>query len=146
MLWYSLSNSSSTYSYHSPLFDCKVDILTPGVMNIPNVPPGNITTISKFPLMPLLPQLLLKLQAWQDHRLSRRSDFRVKEPTDIADIDALLEIAAKSGVRVRAEESLWVPRSMIVAAESRVRSYIIFASTRSTAGFKKLGFNVSTQR
>ncbi len=44
---------------------CKVDILVPGVMNIPNVPPERLVSNAShhLPLMPLIPYLLLKLQA-----------------------------------------------------------------------------------
>jgi hypothetical protein len=47
---------------------CKVDILLPGIMNIPRVPRELIKRVQNLPVMPLAGILLLKLQAWEDHR------------------------------------------------------------------------------
>nr|GAT54553.1 predicted protein [Mycena chlorophos] len=60
VLWYRLGLRRS----------CKVDVLLPGVMNIPSVPTKRIVREKQrgdLPLMPFLPLLLLKFQAWQDH-------------------------------------------------------------------------------
>ncbi|KAI0752474.1 hypothetical protein C8Q80DRAFT_1351008 [Daedaleopsis nitida] len=125
VLWYSLSDSTSRY-YGSlrALYDChKVDILNPGVMNIP-----------------LLPQLLLKLQAWSDHRASHRANMRAKQHVDVRDIDLLLDIAVRKAVRIRAEDTRWVPETMITEAQGRVLSYTMFASQKTSAGWKTVGF------
>ncbi|KAI0325240.1 hypothetical protein GY45DRAFT_1374894 [Cubamyces sp. BRFM 1775] len=97
VLWYR-STSAGAYS---PSW--KVDILLPGIMNIPNVPHDRIVSKSPhhIPLMPLIPHLLLKLQAWSDHRASHRSDQRMKQYTDVRDIDQLLDIVLRSGEHVR---------------------------------------------
>ncbi|KIK55979.1 hypothetical protein GYMLUDRAFT_99387 [Collybiopsis luxurians FD-317 M1] len=90
---------------------CKVDILLPGIMNIPSVSPQRIYRIKNhpswnvsghrsyyssltvdYPLMPFLPLLLLKLQAWQDHGESSKAHMRLKQPTDVQDIRELLEL------------------------------------------------------
>lgn len=56
VLWYRLGYSRS----------CKVDVLMPGIMNIPPVPAARIAyrrSRSELPLISFLPLLLLKLQA-----------------------------------------------------------------------------------
>ncbi|KAI0803200.1 hypothetical protein BC629DRAFT_1438256 [Irpex lacteus] len=62
---------------------CKVDILTPGIMNIPDVPREHIVTIDGFPVMPMIPLLLLKLQAWTDHRAATKPYLHDKQYQDV---------------------------------------------------------------
>ena len=75
----------------------KVDILVPGILNIPSIPTERIHRVNKLPPMPFLPLLLLKLQAWHDHRASYRSDYNAKQWMDVQDIQALLPIAVRRG-------------------------------------------------
>ncbi|KAJ4479793.1 hypothetical protein C8J55DRAFT_77924 [Lentinula edodes] len=99
VLWFRLTG------YHR---SCKVDLLLPGTMNIPFVDPSRIHRVgntrqtdniyssvlsAKYPLMPFLPLLLLKLQAWQDHGESAKFFMRDKQPTDVQDIRELLQLA-----------------------------------------------------
>lgn len=141
VLWYSLSARISRYPL--PTIDCKVDILIPGVLNIPNVPIPRVLTLSGLPVMPLVPQLLLKLQGWSDHRASHRSDMQDKQYVDIRDIDALLVIALEKGARVKGgEEDDWIPESMIALARTRLRSYTRFASRYSAGKWRELGLSV----
>lgn len=51
---------------------------------------------AKYPLMPFLPLLLLKLQAWQDHGESAKLFMRDKQPTDVQDILELLRLAEQN--------------------------------------------------
>ncbi|KAI0752464.1 hypothetical protein C8Q80DRAFT_455343 [Daedaleopsis nitida] len=72
---------------------CKVDVLLPGGMtslHVPLVPKAHVATINGLPVMPLFPLLLLRLQGWEHHRVSRRADFRAKMPADVAAVEALL--------------------------------------------------------
>jgi hypothetical protein len=57
-------------------------LLTPNSLNIPPIPQKRLTTIRSIPVMPLVPLLLLKLQA------EVHTDF---EEEDIGDLMALLE-------------------------------------------------------
>lgn len=137
VLWY-----KSATAFSSPL---KVDILLPGIMNIPNVPCNRIVFKSPhhIPLMPLIPHLLLKLQAWSDHRESHRSDQRMKQYTDIRDIDQLLDITLRSREHIRSASLDWLPQSMITAGNTRLRSFVVYgADQRSAAKWRKLGFNI----
>ncbi|KAH6885692.1 hypothetical protein BKA70DRAFT_1123753, partial [Coprinopsis sp. MPI-PUGE-AT-0042] len=49
---------------------CKVDILVPGLLSIPNIPPADFTYAANHPRIPLVPMvtlILLKLRGWWDH-------------------------------------------------------------------------------
>ncbi|KAL0578772.1 hypothetical protein V5O48_003225 [Marasmius crinis-equi] len=123
------SYSSSTRSYYTSYRSrksCKVDLLLPGIMNIPPVPKYRIYTDKRFqPLMPFLPLLLLKLQAWQDHGESSKDYMRRKQPTDVADITELLNLAVTKYPSVNLEkDALWLPESFVEAAKTRVRRFI----------------------
>ncbi|KAG6812352.1 hypothetical protein H0H92_003252 [Tricholoma furcatifolium] len=85
ILWFRLSVGRS----------CKVDILVPGILSIPKIPAERRLCVKNFrniPLAPFLVVLLLKLRAWTDHRVDRRSRMRLKAPIDVRDIEELLEI------------------------------------------------------
>ncbi|KAF4575390.1 hypothetical protein EYR40_004865 [Pleurotus pulmonarius] len=95
VLWYEIPPSSS--SPYAPRRSCKVDILVPGIMNIPNVPRGHTVATTSgewkgLPLMPFIPLLMLKLQAWMDHRQADKQYLRDKQHTDVRDIGELLDI------------------------------------------------------
>ncbi|KAK0204352.1 hypothetical protein DFS33DRAFT_881778 [Desarmillaria ectypa] len=107
---------------------CKVDLLFPGVMNIPPVPPDSIVRRQHvydhetLPLMPFIPLLLLKLQAWMDHGESAKSYMKAKQPTDVADITELLNIYVTSGNL--GELGSWIPESFLKAGRSRRRVFV----------------------
>ena len=139
VLWYRLSSS-----FHPrPSVDCKVDVVIPGILNIPNVPPSRIVTLRGLPVMPLVPQLMLKLQGWADHRASDRPDMLAKGPVDVRDIDRLLEIAVGKRERVTAEDlAEWLPQSMVRTAAGRLELYTILGSSRSAGRWRELGFAI----
>lgn len=123
---------------------CKVDILIPGVLNVPNVPPALIVTKAPhhLPAMPLLPQLLLKLQGWSDHRASTRTDMQFKQYLDVRDIEALLAIVCRRGLRIDDEDAQWIPETMIADALSTLRRYVVYASPYGATDWRKLGFEL----
>ncbi|KAI0819365.1 hypothetical protein BC628DRAFT_1333201 [Trametes gibbosa] len=96
---------------------CKVDILIPGILNIPD------------------------LQGWADHRASHRADMRSKQYLDVHDVNALLKIVHKRGLRIDGEDSTWVPETMVRNARSTLREYVI-----SVAGYasdwKAIGIDI----
>ncbi len=102
---------------------CKVDILVPGVLNIPDVPRHRVKKISGLPVMPLIPLLLLKLQGWSDHRLSPRPDMQAKQHVDVEDILELLDIAVERGKEVSSRKLRWLPASLIRASRTRARDF-----------------------
>ena len=135
VLWYEEGRAlNSLYSrYYATR--CKVDILLPGIMNIPTVPPEKVLTHNG-------PHLFLKLQAWADHRASLRPDQIRKQYTDVRDIDALLDIAVVKRVRIDTQDVVWVPASMTSAARERVKSYVVLGSMSSRTRWRALGFDV----
>ena len=138
VLWHRLSKDT----YPRPSVDCKVDILVPGILNIPNVPPEHVRMLSGLPVMPMIPQLLLKVQGWSDHRASHRTDMQLKQYVDVEDIDQLLAIAVDEGASVRASECSWLPGSMTAAAPTRLWSYTLRASVNTKDQWRRLGFEV----
>ncbi|KAI0325837.1 hypothetical protein GY45DRAFT_1329788 [Cubamyces sp. BRFM 1775] len=103
---------------------CKVDILVPPTLNIPNVPGRRIKIISDLPVMPLIPLLLLKLQGWYDHRESHREDMQEKQYVDVDDISELLQIAIDRGQDVRQDNLGWLPERMREDAQGHVWDFV----------------------
>lgn len=124
---------------------CKVDILLPGTLNIPFVPTNLIARVRGMPLMPLFVVLLLKLQAWTDHRVAGRMDLREKQYVDITDIKELLGIIAESYPDQIINGQHWVPAGMIDAAQKRVDE---FAQQRPETrnAWLNIGFKVHKRR
>jgi hypothetical protein len=127
----------------------KVDLLQPGIMSIPNVSPGDIEyknpqitarigrTQVKIPVAPFGLVLLLKLQAWAQHRDSSEYRFRNKQYTDSEDIEVLLPFAVASRVTFDA-----LPAEFLQEARERVVSYTqTYSSSRQW--WKQLGFKVT---
>ncbi|KAJ3790374.1 hypothetical protein GGU10DRAFT_419427 [Lentinula aff. detonsa] len=179
VLWFRLPG------YHR---SCKVDLLLPGIMNIPSVDPNRVVRIqdsmnvlnspgyassltlsTDYPLMPFLPLLLLKLQAWQDHGESPKLFMRQKQPTDVRDIQELLaeQKYATAGTDVRKlrlvksryhkettvevqtkqpsllqVETPYLPESFVQAGKTRVRKFIGMYPW-SEKQWKILGFSKS---
>ena len=142
VLWYEEGRALHSLYRSSYATRCKVDILLPGIMNIPTVPPEKVLTHNGLPTMPLVPHLFLKLQAWADHRVSSRPDQTRKQYTDVRDIDALLDIAVVKRVRIDTKDVEWVPASMTSAARERVKSYVVLGSMSSRTRWRALGFDV----
>ncbi|CDO76315.1 hypothetical protein BN946_scf184751.g7 [Trametes cinnabarina] len=107
-----------------PHAKCKVDILLPGILNIPVVPQRDIVWISGYPVMPLIPLLLLKLQGLVDHRRSTRRDEQEKQHVDASDVWTLLQLAVERRQNVWQSKMQWVPRSLVYAADGHVADYI----------------------
>ncbi|KAH9848592.1 hypothetical protein C2E23DRAFT_889036 [Lenzites betulinus] len=144
-------NPSATYRvlwYRIPgtFQRCKVDVLIPGILDIPDVPLARISTPSPhlLPAMPLIPQLLLKLQGWRDHRASHRTDMRLKQYTDVRDVNALLKIVQTRQLRVDDEDSKWVPETMIVDARSTLKIYKI-ATMGYVSDWKLIGLEIEEE-
>lgn len=100
----------------------KIDILVPPTLNIPFVEPHLITTRDSLPTMPLLPLLLLKLQGWDDHRLSAYENQRIKKYGYAEDVEELLAIALREGVGKY--DDPWLPSIFTMLGESRISSFV----------------------
>ncbi|TFK51206.1 hypothetical protein OE88DRAFT_1659024 [Heliocybe sulcata] len=100
---------------------CKVDILLPGIMNIPTISSGRIVRVHDIPVMPLSAVLLLKLQGWSDHKGSTRPDMIEKQYVDERDITQLLRIAATQGLWMPGES--WLPSEFLGTAHDRLLQF-----------------------
>ncbi|KAI0684750.1 hypothetical protein BC835DRAFT_1292300 [Cytidiella melzeri] len=126
------------YSY-TPYDSCKVDILVPGIMNIPDVPSQHIITIEGYPVMPMIPLLLLKLQAWTDHRAADKKYLRDKQHQDVRDIEQMLEIAVRRGEKINSVVA-WVPVDFLAAARSRVKEFLAQIFPRRQELWQAIGY------
>jgi hypothetical protein len=122
----------------------KVDLLFPGVLNIPSIPPSCITrtNIYSLPCAPFSLVLLLKLQAWIHHGESLASRYYLKKPMDARDIDALLPIAIRMCLKPRTEKFL--PESFVKSSELHVRKYVREVSGSATQ-WRTLGYDVGVK-
>lgn len=122
---------------------CKVDLLQPGVMNIPHVATKHIEEIDGIPVAPFSLVLLLKLQAWKDHKAAMKAYLCMKQHTDVADINRLLPIACAREIHPR--NDCGIPMDFIYKTEVRVKEYVErFPESRS--GWKTLGFEAEEKR
>ncbi|KAH9934560.1 uncharacterized protein BXZ73DRAFT_77032 [Epithele typhae] len=146
VLWHQKGRGGGVLGHSSYAHRCKVDILVPGVMNIPSVPTARIERpglpgLPKLPMMPLVAQLFLKLQAWSDHRASSRPHEVPKQYTDARDVDQLLVIVVQRGSAVK-KGTGWMPAEMFEAARERVGRYVVHGSPSSRADWRALGYRV----
>ncbi|EGN94107.1 hypothetical protein SERLA73DRAFT_115020 [Serpula lacrymans var. lacrymans S7.3] len=145
VLWYKLPPCSSVLGSYAGQTkrECKVDILIPGPnLNIPFIPRKGIKypNGTDLPVMPLVALLPLKLQAWRDHAISRRSDFQLKQWVDVDDIKELLKIVVDVDAKMwfGPRSKAWLPVELLRVAEVRVRLYAErYPST--SADWKKIG-------
>ncbi|KAF8901114.1 hypothetical protein CPB85DRAFT_1177719, partial [Mucidula mucida] len=112
ILWYTLSSS--------PPRHCKIDVLIPGLLDIPSVPSEHVVLRAfktfRLPVMPLFPLLLLKLCGWEDHRNTAPR----KIINDRKDIDEVLAMAVAQQARAAA----WLPEAFVATARARAREYV----------------------
>jgi len=111
---------------------CKIDILAPGTLNIPNVPVGCVIkkpiASHDLPVMPFIPLLYLKVQGWAHHRVANKKNLRAKVTLDYVDIQELLRIAKENGYKRKIGgrqivELNWMPRSFVEIAKQHVKLY-----------------------
>ncbi|PFH44674.1 hypothetical protein AMATHDRAFT_72220 [Amanita thiersii Skay4041] len=105
---------------------CKVDILTPGLLNIPQIPTNRLVRLDPYnnlPLLPFIPLLLLKVQGWSHHRSALdKLHHRKKVPQDVRDVEELVGIAVQKGFR-RKDEEAWMAKEFVEIATRYVTEY-----------------------
>jgi hypothetical protein len=114
----------------NPELNCKIDLIPPGNMNIPRVPTQDVIYRNKFPLMPFYPLLLLKVQGWEDHRLSGKSHMEAKIPQDVEDIFELLALVmlrrsqsqVESGIELN-ETAWWITEEFKDEGKRRIHDF-----------------------
>ena len=123
---------------------CKVDILIPGILELPHISPRKFVHVDGIPLMPIIPLLILKLKGWDDHRLSGRTDFRLKQYVDIRDINALLQIAVDAGVSMHVD-AVGLPSEFVRNAQDRLKKFFEIVRHTKVQSWGRIGFNVNDQ-
>ncbi|OJT05204.1 hypothetical protein TRAPUB_4029 [Trametes pubescens] len=73
------------------------------------------------------------------------SDLQLKQFTDRRDIDQPLEIVYRSGDRIRVPDLTWLPESMISAAATRLKEYLVRGSPSTGRQWEALGFVVQLE-
>ena len=103
---------------------CKVDILTPGTLDLPRVPSRKIEyPIRGIPCMPLIALLGMKLRGWEDHRESYEERYNVKQWDDVADIEELLEVCSEQGVQAHSKQWRWLDEQFRDDMDARVLEF-----------------------
>ncbi|KAG9086427.1 hypothetical protein FRC06_003090 [Ceratobasidium sp. 370] len=132
VLWYRTARGSRV----------KVDLLHPGVMSIPDFDPSDITwwgPRDSIPVAPFEVVLLIKLQGWDDHRLSDETRYYNKHFTDVDHIYDLLDLVPDDCYFD------YLPDDFMEVAQERVLSFTqMFPDTKPQ--WRDLGFKVWTRR
>ncbi|KAJ3574442.1 hypothetical protein NP233_g1770 [Leucocoprinus birnbaumii] len=127
--------------------DCKVDILIPGTMYLPDLFPYSvrrcIAAISNIPLVPFSLLLLHKLQGWADHIVATEEHKRRKHVQDAADVRRLLEMEER--LEVLKTTQPWSNAELFCEefqelTRERVKDYCK-AFPKRAAAWKLLGFD-----
>jgi len=105
---------------------CKVNIVIPRTLNIPNIPPDSIEHIKGLPVMPLRLLLFLKLQSWADRRDTLHHVYisSKQHNDDVKDISDLLVMVRSRGESVSREGLQWLPLTTVDAAMGRITEYV----------------------
>ena len=139
-------NPNNTYRvlwFSLPTTSCKVDILTPGLLGIPPIPPQHLVLISNIPLVPFLPLIFLKLRGWTDHLASHIPRMQEKTWVDEEDIDEMLCLGVETyGAKLEAEEAKgWMPEWFVDEGRQRAEKYARAFPCSATC-WKRLGVEV----
>ena len=120
---------------------CKVDLLFPGVMDIPSVPVTDIDYPEPGkPCAPFMLVLLSKLHAWVEHLDSDQMRFRAKASKDALDLRRMLPIARTKGVRIQRKEE-YLPPLFVASAALRVERFVQ-EWPETLHEWRELGFSV----
>lgn len=133
VLWY----RTTTYG------TIKVDILLPGIMNIPRFPSSRIdcTNARQLPCAPLSLSLLLKLQAWSEHRAAPEWYYSKEQHKDHLDLEALAPLAALRSLKPKEDASL--PSIFVSNAQKMVSEYLtVHPLSVTKKSWKSMGFSV----
>ena len=124
-------------------YECKVDIVIPGIMYFPNLSPTLLTWLDRLPLIPYELLLLHKLQGWDDHRKSLDWWRRDKQYVDAEDVKQLMKLSY--GLRLRSSKPWNNPEIFLeefcVLTLQRVKDFCA-AYPDCSEPWKLLGFQV----
>jgi len=104
---------------------CKVNILVPQVLNIPQIPSDLIQRVDDLPVMPLLMLLFLKLQNWTDRRDTLHWYMRSQQhDEDVKDIGDLVVIARSRDESISRDSLQQLPLTYVDAAVGRITEFV----------------------
>ncbi|KAF8984617.1 hypothetical protein BDQ17DRAFT_1260693, partial [Cyathus striatus] len=138
--------------------ECKVDILIPGIMNLPDLGEKRLrttdtdTSVVTLPVLPFPIILLQKLQGWSDHRVASEPYKMEKQAQDAEDVKCLLELQHEMSCLVSSSplssssrnvwsNSTWFSEELQVVNGRRVRLYCYYFPEMS-GQWARLGFEV----
>lgn len=118
----------------------------PGIMSLPSLSTQDIINRSGLPVIPYSLLLLQKLQAWDDHRLSKEERYKKKVPIDAKDVMWLLTSTNVSDHIPKGSSDYWSNRAFFseafeMASRKRVKEFCSI-NTNSHELWSQLGFVV----
>jgi len=148
VLWYDRYRYGSLGVTKASATSIKVDILRPPTMDIPAFDKRYITPIQApsrsitLPTAPLSLVLLLKLQAWSQHRTATEYYFSKEQYKDQRDLDCLVPIAARKGIQPK--NDAFLPARFIAKAEQHIKQFLaVYSESLTRAGWVTMGFSVA---
>ncbi|KAF8153408.1 hypothetical protein B0H34DRAFT_662490 [Crassisporium funariophilum] len=135
------STLTPRHTFH--LNRCKVDLLLPGTMHLPYLPPRLINIQDGLPVIPFSLLLLQKLQGWDDHRGMAEPHKYRKHTTDAADVQNLLKLQHVVALRFSQpwNERILFSDEFMSLSVRRVRQFCSFYSD-CTEEWRRLGFDI----
>jgi hypothetical protein len=121
-----------------PGVSCKVDILLPGMLNISPIPTHLVEIRDELPVLPFLPLLLLKVQAWIEHEKDERWHMKSKIRNDFRDIDEMLTLINDSH---RLDANGWLPAAFIDTSREHVKVFVL-QRENTKERWNAIGFDV----
>jgi len=113
--------------YGSP--PVKVDVLIAyGDLDIPSLPSVRIATIDGFPVASLALLILLRVQAWDHHRVALAAHLHAKQHVDANDLSIhLLPYAVQKtwvGTTMMDEAARYLPAELMRKSKSRIAAFV----------------------
>lgn len=112
-------------------------------MDIPRFPSSRIDSSNflRLPSAPLSIVLLLKLQAWSQHRAALEWYYSKEQSKDYSDLECLVPIAARKSIKPKEDPDM--TSSFISKAQVRVSEYLqVYPLSGTKSHWKSMGFTV----
>ncbi|KAG5635795.1 hypothetical protein H0H81_010088 [Sphagnurus paluster] len=126
VLWFNAMPNAKLIRAHT----CKVDILLPGVMHLPALPPhaiswrmGKAASDGWFPVLPFAALLAQKLQSWDDHLCAAEARYKGKAPADVLDLEWLLGVGLHHVGKDGGVGLEWVNEEFVRLTHKRVAAF-----------------------
>lgn len=122
---------------------CKVVILVPGAMGITIDLAARMHhgLLNGHPVLalPSILLLLLKLNAWNEHRKSEFPEEKWKQYTDTHDINQMVEVAAEKGDHLK--DCFWIPAESVGAGKRLFRDFAKHSLASDIKLWNHIGFS-----